>query len=189
MEKNGERKLVREILNGDRTKFRIIVDRYKEQLFHIAIGYLHRETDAEEVVQQAFIKAYAQFSSFRGESKLSTWLYRITVNCSLDELSKRRRKREFIKEAHHFQELRENFKGVVDQNPEEQLLSAEKRRLVQQGIDALPLQQRSSLILQRYRGLSQIEIAQIMEISEGAVEQHLFRAKRNLKEWLIKKGI
>lgn len=187
MNVTNERELVEDILNGEYAKFRIIVERYSEVLFRIAIGYMRTEADAEEVVQQVFVKAYAQLSSFKGLSKLSTWLCRIAVTSSLNELAKRDRGRSFKKRVKEENHPNEGLVGLHIQNPEEQLIKAELKEMVQKGIDSLPPQQKTALILQRYQELSQKEIAEVMEISEGAVEQHLYRAKANLKRFIEKK--
>ncbi len=92
MDTNQEIELIQEILDGNTNKFRVIADMYGEQLFRVAMGYMHSGEEAEDIVQESLIKAYNSLGSFKGESRLSTWLYRITVNNCTNELGKRKRR-------------------------------------------------------------------------------------------------
>ncbi|NCB20014.1 MAG: sigma-70 family RNA polymerase sigma factor, partial [Bacteroidia bacterium] len=89
MDTNQEIELIQEILDGNTNKFKAIADEYGEQLFRVALGYMHSGEEAEDIVQESLIKAYNSLRFFKGESRLSTWLYRITVNTCINELEKR----------------------------------------------------------------------------------------------------
>lgn len=181
MGNNKELEIIGEILNGNTERFSVIAQDYAEQLFRVALGYMHSKVEAEDIVQDVLIKAYNSLSTFKGESKLSTWLYRITVNTCLNELSKR--KRRFLFST--IEEVQNSFINYGDQkNPEQQLIEEETNRKVRKAIDTLPEKQKTAFILQRYKELSQKEISEIMQISEGAVEQLLQRGKSNLKKRL-----
>ena len=176
--------LISDILTGEREKFSVIVNLYKESVFRIAIGYMHTKDDAEDIVQEVFIKTYQSLSGFRGKSEFSTWLYRITVNTCLNAIEKKQRY-SFFQKAEDTVSRIFNIRSD-DKNPEEKLLSQEKEKAVQDAIDSLPKQQRTAFTLKRYEDLSQLEISKIMNLSEGAVEQLLQRAKVNLTNKLKK---
>lgn len=181
MENNKELAIIGKILNGKTELFSDIVENYAQQLFRVALGYMHSKEEAEDIVQEVLIKAYNSLSTFKGESKLSTWLYRITVNTCLNELSKRKRRWLFS----NIEEVHSSFIDYSQQkNPEQQLIEEETNRKVRKAIDSLPEKQRTAFILQRYKELSQKEISEIMELTEGAVEQLLQRGKSNLKKRL-----
>ncbi len=181
MENNKELEIINDILNGNTERFSIIAESYAEQLFRVAIGYMHSKVEAEDIVQEVLIKAYNSLSSFKGESKLSTWLYRITVNTCLNEL-KRRKRRSLFSSIEDLEGQIINFKD--QQNPEQELIQDETNSKVRKAIDTLPTKQKTAFILQRYQELSQREISKIMGVTEGAVEQLLQRGKSNLKKRL-----
>lgn len=181
MENNKELEIIKEILNGNTEKFSVIANDYASLLFRVAIGYMHSKEEAEDIVQEVLIKAYNSLNTFKGESKLSTWLYRITVNTCINELNRRKRT-SFFSSIEDFQG---HFFDIGSQkNPEQQLIEEESNRKVRKAIDKLPTKQKTAFILQRYKELSQKEISEIMEITEGAVEQLLQRGKSNLKKRL-----
>lgn len=184
MDTNQEIELIQEILDGNTNKFKAIADEYGEQLFRVALGYMHSGEEAEDIVQESLIKAYNSLRFFKGESRLSTWLYRITVNTCINELEKRKRRWMFGSGGVKSENITEIFGSTNQENPEQQLIDKETTTKVRKAIDTLPQKQKSAFILQRYQDLSQQEIAQIMEITEGAVEQLLQRAKSNLKKTL-----
>ena len=184
MDTNQEIELIQEILDGNADKFRVIADGYGEQLFRVAMGYMHSGEEAEDIVQESLIKAYNSLGSFKGESRLSTWLYRITVNTCINELEKRKRRWLFGSGGAKNEEITEIFGSSSQGSPEQQLIDKETTIKVRKAIDNLPQKQKSAFILQRYQDLSQQEIAQIMDTTEGAVEQLLQRAKSNLKKAL-----
>ncbi|OFY38456.1 MAG: hypothetical protein A2X18_02995 [Bacteroidetes bacterium GWF2_40_14] len=176
--------IISDILAGEREKFSLIVNLYKESVFRIAIGYMHTKDDAEDIVQEVFIKTYQSLSGFKGKSEFSTWLYRITVNTCLNAIEKKQRY-SFFQKAEDTVTRIFNIRSD-DKNPEEKLLSREKEKAVQDAIDSLPKQQRTAFTLKRYEDLSQQDISKIMNLSEGAVEQLLQRAKVNLTNKLKK---
>lgn len=154
-------------------------------IFRTAIGFVHNQHDAEDITQEVFIKAYQNLEKFRGESEISTWLYRIAVNCSLNFLAKSKRRASLWSDKPFWES---SPKGRDEKTPQRQLELSEEESRVAALIDKLPKRQRTAFILSRYNELSQKEVAEVMEISEGAVEQLLFRARGNLtthveREW------
>lgn len=153
-----------------------------ELMFRTAMGFVHSREDAEDIAQEVFLKAYRHWDSFRGEAEISTWLYRIAVNLSINFV-KREKRRKTIRQGESMLKNLFNIAGN-DKNPRQQLESEETDNAVRAAIDSLPEKQRTAFILSRYDELSQKETARIMQITEGAVEQLLQRAKKNLRKKL-----
>jgi RNA polymerase sigma-70 factor (ECF subfamily) len=183
MDPRQEEQIVARLQSGHTESFRAIAEEYTEPLFRVALGYMHSKEEAEDMVQEAMIKAYNNINSFKGDSKLSTWLYRITVNTCLNEIDKRKRRSFFSRIEDIAEKLRDTSES--GETPEQQMIQQESDRKVRKAIDSLPAKQKTAFILQRYKELSQKEISEVMQLSEGAVEQLLQRGKNNLRKRLI----
>ncbi len=170
--------IIRNVLNGDQNKYSLIVEKYQSNVFRTVMGFVHQKENAEEITQDVFVKAYYSLKSFQGRSAFNTWLYRITVNLCLNFLNKEKRRKIWSLFTDSFQ-LPTKEKFVITQMEE-----AEEFRIVQKAIDSLSEKQRTAFVLSKYEELSQKEIASVMNITEGAVEQLLQRAKINLKKKL-----
>ncbi len=181
-DKRGDTEIITDILNGDRESFRVLAERYSDTLFRVTMGYLHSKEDAEDLVQEVLIKVFNSLDTFKGDSKLSTWLYRITVNACLNEIDKRGRRGLFERIEDGMAKIIN--KGGAGRDPQESMIADEVKIAVRKAIDSLPDKQKTAFILQKYQDLSQKEIASIMQISEGSVEQLLMRGKENLKRRL-----
>ncbi len=175
------------ILQGERQKFRIFVERYQQMVFRTCMGFVHNREDADELTQDVFIQAYQSLPDFKMESAFSTWLYRIAVNASLNKVRKSRKT--------NFFQLIGSYLGGSDQeallvsapdpdDPEKILIKQEHSQWLRNALDSLPENQRTAIVLSKYDDLPQREIARIMNITEGAVEALLQRAKKNLREML-----
>ncbi|MFA6736958.1 MAG: RNA polymerase sigma factor [Saccharofermentanales bacterium] len=174
----SDEQLIREITAGNDAAFKTLMERYQLQVFRTVMGFLHTKEDAEDVTQEVFIRIYQSLNTFQGGSEFSTWLYRITINMSLNFLRSNRKKR-MLQSLEALFTLRSEEK-----NPLEELESAERDRRIRKAIDSLPERQRMAFILSRYQELPQKKIAAVMNRSEGAVEQLLQRAKENLQKKL-----
>ena len=168
----------------EKVRFELIVKDHTMMVFRTAMGFVHLREEAEDITQDVFIRAFKAYENFRGDSSISTWLYRITVNVSLNYIAQKKRN-------NIFQYSNDVLKRMFDrqektQTPLEKLEISDRERIIQNAIDDLPEKQRIAFILQRYDDLPQKEIAIIMEISEGAVEQLLQRAKVKLQKTLKK---
>lgn len=177
-----EREIINAILKGDTSIFRLLIDQYQSLVFNTLIGFVHNKEDAEDLSQEVFISVYNSLGGFKADSQFSTWIYRITVNIALNFVHRQHRR--II--LHQYLSLWQTQidKPTKDKNPEEQMLKSERDILIQKAIDSLSDKQRVVFILSKYDDLSQKEIASVMHISEGAVEQHLQRAKLNLQKKL-----
>jgi len=165
--------------------FQAIYDDYKSLVFNCALQYVQNREDAEEITQDVFISVYENLANFRQDSKLSTWLYRITINKSIDFLKWKNRSKRFAfitnlfkSDEHFYYEPKEfNHPGVLLEDKEElgQLFAL---------INSLPENQKTALILLKIEDLSQKEAAEIMQISTKALESLFQRAKNSLEKKL-----
>ncbi|NCB23931.1 MAG: RNA polymerase sigma factor [Bacteroidia bacterium] len=174
----SDEQLIKDIISGNQAAFKNLMEKYQLQVFRTVMGFVHLKEDAEEVTQDIFVRVYQSLSSFHHDAEFSTWLYRITVNTSLNFLHSNRKNR-------LLQSLEAIFSHRSEKKtPLEELEHAERDRRIRMAIDALPEKQRMAFILSRYEELPQKKIAAVMNRSEGAVEQLLQRAKENLKKKL-----
>jgi RNA polymerase sigma-70 factor (ECF subfamily) len=172
------------ILQGGRNEFRTLVERYQSMLFRTCMGFLHDKDDADDLTQEVFIQAYQSLNKFKNDSAFSTWIYRIAVNASLNRLRKNSRTPILNRLDSLFVTGKEKEISLTandDEDPESILIRLEKSKWIQAALDSLPENQRTVIVLSKYDDLSQKEIAEIMKITEGAVESLIQRAKANLK--------
>lgn len=179
--------LIKLVLDGNQEAFRSIVEQYKANVFRTCLGFVHNREDAEELTQDVFVNAYRNLNRFKGDSAFSTWIYRIAVNSSLNHLRKHKR-RSFI------QRFENIFSGKIYEDtsattaywdsPEKRMIDEERNNQLYKAIDSLPENQRIAFSMSKYEELPQREIASIMNITEGAVEALLQRAKANLQKKL-----
>jgi RNA polymerase sigma-70 factor (ECF subfamily) len=177
-----EKEIIHSIRNGDIQAFRLLVEQHQQMVFRTASGFVHIKEDAEDITQEVFINAYQSLHYYQEKAAFSTWLYRIAINTSLNYIQKNRFRKllDYAEEKMHtlFDQRDNNI------NPEEQIIETETDSLIRRAIDQLSEKQRTAFILSKYNDLSQKKIAEIMQLSEGAVEQHLQRAKIKLQKKL-----
>ena len=179
--------LIIQLQQGNPSAFKQLVDECENMVFNTALGIVQDEDDADDITQDVFVQAYQSISSFKGDSKISTWLYRITVNRALDhEKKKKRRKR-----LGFMGFLSGNREHEVDSIPEFDhpgvlLEKKESAADLFNALKQLPDNQRIAFTLHKLEGQANREIAEIMGISLQAVESLMARAKRNLESILKK---
>ena len=182
-----DREIIKLVLQGEKEKFRMLVEQYQQMVFRTCMGFLHNKDDADDLTQEIFIQAYQSLSRFKGEAAFSTWLYRIAVNASLNKVRKSS-KNLILQRIDAFfgaEKSREApFLQSDTDDPEKILIRQEHVEWVRRALDSLPENQRTAIVLSKYDDLSQKEIAEIMKTSEGSVEALLQRAKKNLREKL-----
>lgn len=166
--------------------FNNIYNQYKVLVFNVALNYLQNIEDAEEITQDVFIQVYESLDKFKNNSSLKTWIYRITINKSLNFIKLKTRKKYFfvfgkITKSENEVENVSNFEhpGILLENQE-------YSKYLFRVINTLPENQKTAFLLSKLDGLSNIEIAAIMEISISSVESLVFRGKKSLKEKLSK---
>jgi RNA polymerase sigma-70 factor, ECF subfamily len=185
--KLSDSEIIRRVLEGERDLYRELVERYQPMVFRICMGFLHKKDDADDLTQEVFIQSYLSLSGFKGNSSFSTWLYRIAVNKSLNKV--RRASGNFILQqldSFLYTKKDKEIQLIIpeNENPESILISNEQREAVHRALNRLPYKQRTAIILSKYDDLSQMEIAEIMKTTVGAVESLIQRAKANLREKL-----
>ena len=166
-------KAVDRVLSGDRSAFQQIVDATSQKLVRLGARIMGNQADAEDVVQEAYVKAYRALTAgeFDRRASVNTWLYRIVVNGAIDAKRSQKRRAEASDE-----QVDPGWDGAA--RAEARLALSE----LDDWLQALPAEQRAALVLQSMEGLNNTEIAQVMGVSEGAVEQRLVRARATLRQ-------
>lgn len=175
------------VLAGNRDAFRTLAEKYQGMIFRTCMGFVHNQEDAEDITQEVLINIYQSLGKFKSQSAFSTWVYRIAINASLNFVRKKSKYSIF----QHFESLfgleksSETARLESDtDNPEQILANRERSKRINNALASLPENQRIAFILSKYDDLPQREIAQVMNLTEGAVEALLQRAKVNLQKKL-----
>jgi RNA polymerase sigma-70 factor (ECF subfamily) len=185
--KVSDTELARRVGAGEEAALRLLMKRHNQTLFRTARAILRDDAEAEDAVQDAYLKAIRGIDQFRSDSKLSTWLVRITVNEALGRLRKTKRAAQVIPLAGDLAEGKEAHDNVMDERtatPEEETLRAESRRIMESKIDALPDAFRAVFVLRAIEELSVEEAASVLDIPEATVRTRFFRARSLLRESL-----
>ena len=166
--------------------FAKLVDAHSDQIYRLALKMLANEQDAEDVLQETFIKAYNNIHTFEGRSKISTWLYRIALNESLMLLRKHKGVQVDIDAGIETDNGEVIPRQIVDWCclPEKELMSSETRQAINQAMKSLSDANRAAFLLRDVEGLSTREAADVLEISESALKVRLMRARLELREIL-----
>ena len=177
--------LVRRAQAGDNRAFDELVRRYKDKVYRLSFKILRHEEDAAEALQDAFLSAYRGLPKFKVESTFSTWLYRIATNASLMKYRKRRDRHVSLEQSQSADEDAEGLQ-VPDwtTQPLQDLLDAETREIMEEGIRRLHEDLRTVFVLRDIEGLSNAEVAEILELSVAAVKSRLHRARIFLRDRL-----
>ena len=178
-----EQELIQALCKREEPAFRELVNIFQDKVFNTALGFLQNETDAEDIAQEVFIQVYRSIQTFKGNSLLSTWIYRITVTKSLDQIRKRKRKKRFGLIFNLFGEDNLAIIEPADHNhPGIQKENKEDAAILFKLVDDLPKNQRTAFLLNKVEELSYREIALVLETTESAVDSLLQRAKQNLRK-------
>lgn len=182
---NQPNDLIRKLQEGDQMEFTTLMDLYQNMVYNTALGIVQNEEDADDITQEVFEQVYISIGSFKGESKLSTWLYKITISKSLDHLKKKKRKKRFgvVQSLFGGSDV-EKYSPVEFNHPGVQLEQKERAGELFAALNQLPDKQKIAFILHKVEGQSYQEVAEIMNKSLYAVEALMSRAKANLKTLL-----
>ena len=173
--------------NGDRAEFSKVVEVFSGRLYRLILKMLNQPQDAEDILQETFIKAFRNVNKFDGRSKLSTWLYRIATNEALMLLRRKKPQMISIEEPDSQAEsIEQEPMQIVDWCciPEIELLSDEARNHLDQAVAQLPATLRAAFLLRDIEGLSTLEAAEVLGISETALKTRLSRARLQLRNEL-----
>ena len=167
--------LINQIVEGDTNAFAILVDRYKDLVFTLALRMLKNREEAEEVAQDTFIKTYKPIETFKGDSKFSTWIYRVAYNTCLDRIKKNRK---------HLNDVEINeftaHEVVTIDNALDNMEIKEREEAIQRCIDELPSEESFLLTLYYFDDLSLDEISKIVGITANSIKVKLFRSRKKL---------
>ncbi len=168
----------------DSKEFEILVCQYEKSIFNMAVYLLQDKQEAEDATQEIFLSIYQSIRFFKGESLLSTWIYRITVNKCREIIRHKSRKKRFG--IHREINVSNNFElPSENKNPEEILASNERIQILMSAINSLPEAQKIAYTLHNMDDFSYKEIAEMMQLSISAIESLIFRAKQNLRKKLL----
>ena len=178
--------LVADLLEGDTTALASIVEKYGKLAYRLAIQITKNHEDANDVMQETFLKVYESIGSFRKESAFETWLYRIIVNQALNLVKRRERRRESSFSDEDEIDLRFNLPGKKSyaNSPHDDVEKKELQKWVTQAVDSLSAKHRTVVILHEFEGLTHPQIATILNCSEGTVRSRLHYARRKLRNLL-----
>lgn len=171
--------VAQEIANGNQIVFEKFFEEYKLKVMNLCYGMVHNKDEAEDLVQDVFIEIFSSAKNFQGKSKLSTWLYRIAVNKTINHLRKNKIKKFFLN-------IDDNENCLI--NEERIDLTIEEREKIthlHKVIDNLPSKQKTAIILFVYDELPQKEVAEVMGCSVSAIEVLIFRAKQSIKKRMV----
>ena len=168
-------------------KFNSLYNDYRVLVYNVALNYVQNVEDAEEITQDVFVKVYDAIDGFKEDSSIKTWIYRITINQSLDFIKKKNSKKRFFSFGKKSQNEFEYLNSSNFEHPGILLEQQENAEILFATINTLPDNQKTAFILSKVDGLSNPEVGAIMEMSISAVESLIFRAKNNLKEKLSDK--
>ncbi|MBK5213320.1 MAG: RNA polymerase sigma factor [Flavobacteriaceae bacterium] len=183
--KLSDSNVVQRVLEGEKELFEILLRRYNQRLFRVIRSYIHSEDDVQDIMQDAYVKAYTKLGQFNNQASFSTWLIRIAINEALQHIRKNKRRLMNYGKT----ESLENVFQLPDtnqMNPEKQAITTETRTLLENAVDHLPEKYRVVFVLQQVEGLTNPEIADCLKLTDSNVKVRLHRAKGLLKEELFK---
>lgn len=171
--------LVDRALAGQSAAFDVIVERHRRTIYQLCYRFVGNHEDASDLSQDVFLRAFRGLRNFRGQSTVSTWLYRIGVNVCLNRLALKTPRSEPLENREHL--------DVKTESPSDRVLRDERAGQVRAAIAQLPSKQKAALILRMYHDMSHQEIAETLGSSVGAVKANVFHALQNLKK-LLREG-
>ena len=181
----GDSELIYKLKNADEDGYRQLIQEYQEKIFNTCISLVKNADDADDLTQEVFIEIFNSIHKFREDSLLSTWIYRITVNKSLEHLRKLKRKKRIRILTWFHKENRELNQEAADFNhPGVLAENEEQSRILFRAIEKLPESQKVAFTLHKLEGLSYDQIAEVMQKTLSSVESLMHRAKTNLKKEL-----
>ena len=169
---------------GDADAYRVLVERHSRALFRLAFRMTGNESDAEDVVQESFLRAYRQLGKFDERASFGTWLYRIATNCSLDLVRSRKRRSEQMAPADEEMENPIANLPAHDPTPERSAMSTEVRERVAEAMNELSATERTAFVLRHFEGMCIEDVSRVLECQPGAAKHSVFRAVQKLRRAL-----
>ena len=178
-----DQELVQRVQAGDKNAFDVLIMKYQQRIINVITGFVHDPVEAQDVAQEAFIKAYRAIPNFRGDSAFYTWLYRIAINTSKNHLTARARRPPTsdvdaadATNVYDAPELKEF------ETPESNFVSDELEQAIHQAIDELQEDTATAIKLREFEGMSYEEISEAMECPIGTVRSRIFRAREAIEQ-------
>jgi len=183
-----EARLARKALKGDQQAFAEIVGLYQDKLYHMAFRMLGSRQEAEDVVQEAFLRVYRNLDRYDEGMKFSTWIYRIATNLCIDRLRKRKATYSLDAESAEHEGL-DGYAVIPndDRTPESEMLLSETQRIVRQAIETLPAKYKSVMVLRYLHDLSLQEIGEVLDMPVTTVKTRVHRGREFLRKKLERK--
>ena len=180
-----ETELIERLRQGDEIAFKTIVEQWQDMVYNTILGIVQNETEAEDLAQDVFIKVFEKISTFKGDSKFSTWLYRIATTTALDHLRSKKRKKRFGFLQSLTGASGDEKEHVPDfHHPGISLDNKERAAVLFKAIDSLPENQKSAYTLHKLEGLSYRDVSEVLNTTVSAVESLMSRANQNLRKQL-----
>jgi len=180
-----ESRLAQLARNGDRFAFRELVDLYQNKIYHLAYRMLGNVHEAEDIVQETFLRVYMNLTRYDTAQKFSTWIYRIGTNLCIDTLRKRKRKSNLSLDANIFDSDSSDGYDILptgeEELPENQLVLSETKQQVREAIDHLPEQYKSIVILRYLHDMSLQQISEVLDMPVTTIKTRLYRAREYLR--------
>ncbi|BCG61153.1 RNA polymerase sigma factor SigW [Paenibacillus sp. URB8-2] len=182
---NLEGRLTKLALKGDQRAFAELVELYKDKIYHLGYRMLNNRHEAEDIVQETFLRVYRNLERYDDNQKFSTWIYRIATNLSIDRLRKRRPTYSLDAELGD-QEGTDGYSLIPSDNvtPESELLLSETQRTIYEAIDELPVKYRSVMILRYLQDLSLQEIGDVLDMPVTTIKTRVHRGREFLRKKL-----
>ena len=182
-----EAEIIQKLQQGNEQAFKHLVENYQKLVVNTCFGMVHNIEDAEDIAQDVFIEVFRSIQNFRADSKISTWLYRIAINRSLNFIRNDKRKK-------WYRSIEDIITGKITQSDKNQYINNEtpvfelenkqRQKMLHEAIDSLPENQKTAFTLNKYEDLSYKEISEVMNLSVSSVESLIHRAKISLQKKL-----
>jgi RNA polymerase sigma-70 factor, ECF subfamily len=169
---------------GDQTAFRLLVERHSHDLFRLAYRMTGNEHDAEDLVQETFLRAYRKLGQFQARANFGTWVHRIAANCALDLLRKRQRDDQCYRRVDHPAAVELARLADDAPAPDDAACQAEMAQSVESALDQLTAMERTAFVLRHFENHSIKEIGHVLDLGQSAVKQAIFRAVQKVRRSL-----
>jgi RNA polymerase sigma factor (sigma-70 family) len=179
VDRDQDLKCIEKILDGDRNAYAFLVDRYKDMAYSLALRMVRNREEAEEIAQDAFVKAFRSLSSFKGNSRFSTWLYKIVYNTSISSLRKKEIEKLDLDEASlPAADITESSSAYASLN------NAERSKFLEKALEVLDEDERFLIIMYYYEELDIDELAAITSLTKTNTKVRLFRSRKKMLAYL-----
>ncbi len=173
-----ELEIAKRIAKGDKAAFRLIFDKYKESVLRLCYAMTRDDFEAEDLTQDVFVEVFCSIGSFKGKSQLSTWIYRIAINKSINYIRKKKVRRLFL--SKEITSRQEAYSPSADTD----LRDSEYKKYFDKAIAALPNKQRTAFVLFMYEQMPYKEIAELMKSTPNAAEVLVHRARKSIEHYI-----